>query len=124
CSSKMVRVQSIDQVLSILTYYQNIIDTMIAVVRVAAFPDFVNMILQLDGELLMGFANFMSGIAPDGNGTSVFDTAIKLGFDKSTINAISSGMLLGGSDFSGVVFEIIYLVSYVGLAVYIKYFYF
>lgn len=123
-SMKMGWGQPFDPVRSRLAWYQNIFDTMIAVVGVAAFPDFVNMILQLDGELLMGFANFMSGIAPDGNGTSVFDTAIKLGFDKSTINAISSGMLLGGSDFSGVVFEIIYLVSYVGLAVYIKYFYF
>lgn len=116
--------QAIDPVRSRLHWYQTWVDTIIAVVGVAAFPAFVTMILQVNGDILLGFANFMSGLTPSGSSESVFDTAIKLGFDKTTINAISSGMLLGGSDFSGVIFEIIYLLAYVGLAVYIKYFYF
>lgn len=116
--------QAIDPVRSRLQWYQNVIDTIIAVVGVAAFPAFVTMVLQVNGDILLGFANFMSGLVPSGAKESVFDTAIKLGFDKTTINSISTGMLLGGSNFSGVIFEIIYLMAYVGLAVYIKYFYF
>lgn len=116
--------QVIDPVRSRLHWYQTWVDTIIAVVGVAAFPAFVTMILQVNGDILLGFANFMTGLTPAGAKESVFDTALKLGFDKTTINAIASGMLLGGSDFSGVIFEIVYLLAYVGLAVYIKYFYF
>ena len=116
--------QAIDPVRSRMAWYQNIIDSIIAVSLIAAFPLFVTEVLQVDGALLMGFADFMSQITPNNSSETVFQTALKLGFDRSTLNAISSGMLLGGSDFAGVIFEIIYLIAFVGLAVYIKYFYF
>lgn len=116
--------QAIDPVRSRMAWYQNIIDTIIAVALVAAFPLFVTEILQVDGALLMGFADFMNQISPSGSNETVFQTALKLGYDKTTLNAVSTGMLLGGTDFAGVVFEIIYLISFLGLAVYVKYFYF
>ncbi|KAA8802198.1 type IV secretion system protein, partial [Lactobacillus crispatus] len=116
--------QAIDPVRSRMAWYQNIIDTIISVALVAAFPLFVNEILQVDGALIMGFADFMNQISPSGSKETVFQTALKLGYDRTTLNAVSTGMLLGGSDFAGVVFEIIYLIAFVGLAVYIKYFYF
>lgn len=116
--------QVIDPVRSRVRWYQNIVDTLIAVVGVAAFPTFVNMVLQIDGGFLLGFAKFMESVTPSGANESIFQTALKLGFDKTTINAVSSGMLLGGSDFAGVIFEIIYLLAYISLAVYVKYYYF
>lgn len=116
--------QAIDPVRSRMAWYQNIIDTIISIALVAAFPLFVNEILQVDGALLMGFADFMNQISPSGSKETVFQTALKLGYDRTTLNAVSTGMLLGGTDFAGVVFEIIYLIAFIGLAVYIKYFYF
>ena len=116
--------QAIDPVRSRMAWYQNIIDTIISVALVAAFPLFVNEILQVDGALIMGFADFMNQISPSGSKETVFQTALKLGYDRTTLNAVSTGMLLGGSDFAGVIFEIIYLIAFIGLAVYIKYFYF
>ena len=116
--------QAIDPVRSRINWYRNVVDTVISVIGVAAFPTFVTMILQLDGSILLAFAKFMTSVTPSGASETIFNTALKLGFDKTTVNAISTGMLLGGSDFSGVIFEIIYLLAYVGLAIYIKYFYF
>lgn len=105
-------------------WYHTLIDILLSSILIASFGMIVNMVLQLNGDILIAFANFMSGLVPEGARSSVFDTAIRLGFDKTTINSIASGAILGGSEFSGVIFEIVYLLAYLGLSIYVKYYYF
>lgn len=105
-------------------WYRTLVDIVISSILIGGFGMMVNMVLQFNGDILIAFANFMSGLVPEGAKSSVFDTAIRLGFDKTTINSIASGAILGGSEFSGVIFEIVYLLAYLGLSVYVKYYYF
>lgn len=109
-------------------WYQNIVDLFIAGAGLALYPQLITLLLNLDGAIVTAFKDFMQGLSAftDGNTTganNVYETAKTLGFDKATINIVSSGIGLGG-DFAGIIFTIIYLCAFIGLAVWINYYYF
>lgn len=122
---KMGWSQTTDPARARIEWYHNIIDTMIAVACVAGFVPFVNMILQVDGAILAGFKDVLSNIQPlDGSKGNLFTVVQQLGYDKKTINAITTGAALGSGEFAGIIFSIIYILASLGLTVYVKYFYF
>lgn len=102
-------------------FLHNVADVFMTSLLLAAYPSMVNTLLQLDGELLLFIQNMLAGMKV--NGQSVLTVAIRLGFDKGMINAMSSGALLG-INFAGAIFALIYLFTYLGLAVWVKYYYF
>ena len=102
-------------------FWHNIIDTVMSSVGLVAYPAIVTTLLQLNGVILLYLQGFMQSIQVQGN--NVFTEAIHLGFGNSTLKALTSGGILG-VNFSGAFFSLIYLFTAVGLAVYIKYYYF
>ncbi|MCC4485292.1 hypothetical protein [Limosilactobacillus reuteri] len=103
-------------------WYQNFIDIMISVSAIFLLPVFIRMLLQLDGAFLQLFANLLQGMS-NGNGHTLMTTCLQLGADDNSINAITKGNWLGDG-FAGIIFVIIYLCTAVGLAIWIKFYYF
>ncbi|MDE7056132.1 hypothetical protein [uncultured Lactobacillus sp.] len=103
-------------------WYQNLIDTMIAVVGCCSYGLLVNMILTINGSILIGLARFMA-VTKTATGYTIMSEAITLGYSKDMVTMLTNGTFLG-SEFAGIMFSIIYLLTYIGLAVYLKYYYF
>ena len=122
-AGKMGWGQAFSPVRSRAEWYQNIIDTAIAVVGIASYGLFVRMILTVNAGVLLGLGGFMAGTSPDGSSHTIMGTALMLGFDSNTIDTLTGGQFLG-NNFVGIIFAIIYLMAYIGLAVYLKYYYF
>ena len=112
-----------DPVRSRLQWYHSMIDLAISAIGIACYAALINMIVDLNNGILVAFAKFMGSLTPLGSSKSVFSSAITLGFDSNVATALTKGTILG-SGFAGVIFCIIYLIAYIGLAVYIKYYYF
>ena len=111
-----------DPVRSRLQWYHSMVDLAIAAVGVVGYAALINTIIEFNNALLMGFANFMNSITPVATTSSLFNSALTLGFNESVATAITKGTILGES-FAGVIFCIIYLLAYIGLAVFVKYYY-
>lgn len=122
-AGKMGWGQAFSPVRSRAEWYQNIIDTAIAVVGISCYGLLVRMILTVNAGILLGLGGFMAGTSPDGSSHTIMGTALMLGFNQETIDTLTSGQYLGDK-FVGIIFSIIYLMTYVGLAVYLKYYYF
>lgn len=103
-------------------FYHSIIDTGISLVGLWAYPSIIITLLQFDGVLVLGLNSWMNMVQVY-KGTSLLQVAIKLGVDGTTINMLTSGGL-GGAEFAGALFSLIYLFTYLGLAIWIKYYYF
>ena len=104
-----------------LQAYRRITDVVISVAAISCIPMFVRMLLQIDGAFLEVFANYMESI-PVGNG-NLMQVALRLGADDAAIKALTQGKWLG-SGFAAIIFVIIYLMTSIGLAIWVKYFYF
>lgn len=106
--------------------YHNIIDVFIAITGVSCLPIFIGMLLQLDGALLASFATYMQNVkvtGASGNSVSLMSVALQLGMDDASLKALTDGSILGSS-FAAVIFVIIYIFTAVGLAIWVKYYYF
>lgn len=112
-----------DPVRSRLQWYHSMIDLAISMIGLACYAALVNTIVQTNNGIIVAFANFLGGLTPEGASKSAFDSAVTLGFDSNVATALTKGSVLG-SGFAGVFFCIIYLCSYIGLSVFIKYYYF
>ncbi len=105
-----------------LKWYNNMMDTFIAVIGCVSYSFVVKTLLTINGGILVGLANFMATTKAASN-YNILTEAMTIGFSQDTINMLTSGNFIG-SEFSGIIFSIIYLMTYLGLAVYLKYFYF
>ena len=114
--------QSFNPVQSRLEWYHSLVDTAIAVTGCLSYNLLISVILSVNGAIVTGLAGFMAGTNTS-SGYSILSEAVTLGFSKTTINMLTSGTFLG-SEFVGIIFSVIYLCTYIGLAVYIKYYYF
>lgn len=115
--------QALDSSRSRVEWYHNLTDVFIAVAGILAVPALYSTILAINGDVLLGLEKYMAAFKTgDADGT-LLTTAIHLGVSSDTISMISTGSFIG-ANFSGIVFNIIYLVTMIGLAVYIKYYYF
>lgn len=112
-----------DPVRSRLQWYHSMVDLAISVIGIACYAALVNTIVQTNNGIIAAFANFLGSLTPEGASKSAFDSAVTLGFDSNVATALTKGTVLG-SGFAGVFFCIIYLCSYIGLSVFIKYYYF
>lgn len=121
-TTKMGVGQVIDPVRSRQEWIASLVESMFAVVGILNYNALLGVILSINGAFVSGFASFMAGTTT-ASGYNILSEAITLGYSKTTINALTSGTFLG-SDFVGIVFSVIYLMTYIGLAVYIKYYYF
>lgn len=105
-----------------VAFYHSIGDTGISLVGLWAYPSIVTTLLQFDGVLVLGINSWMNQVQVN-SGETLLNVALKLGVDDTTINMLSSGFLFGG-EFSGSLFCLIYLFTYLGLSVWIMYYYF
>ena len=121
-ATKMGWGQAFDSVRSRQEWYYNIVDIMISVTGIFSLPLFVSMLLQIDGALLQLFAQYMQSVTLPG-GDSLMTIALRLGADKATLKALTKGTILGPG-FAGIIFSIIYIMTMIGLAVWVKYYYF
>ncbi|QNQ82956.1 hypothetical protein FP435_00185 (plasmid) [Lactobacillus sp. PV037] len=103
-------------------WYRGLWDTVLAVMGCLCYGYFISMILYINDAFVVGLANFMAANTTGSKGYSILSEAVTLGFSQDTVNMLTSGTFLG-SEFVGIVFSIIYLITYIGLAVYIKYYY-
>lgn len=104
-----------------LAAYRTLTDVVISVAAVASIPMFIRMLLQIDGALLELFANYMESV-PVGKGT-LMTVALQMGADESSLKVLTKGSWLG-SGFAAVIFIIIYLCTAIGIAIWVKYYYF
>lgn len=104
-----------------LEAYRRITDVIISVGAIACIPMFIRMLLQIDGAFLEAFANYLESVKIGDH--SLMTVALQLGMDDASIKALTSGKWLG-SGFAAIIFVIIYLCAAIGLAVWIKYYYF
>lgn len=121
-TTKMGVGQAFNPVESRREWYRSLVDTVIAVVGCLEYNLLISVILSINGAIVTGLAGFMAQTTTS-TGNSILSEAVTLGFSKTTINMLTSGTFLG-SDFVGIIFSVIYLMTYIGLAVYIKYYYF
>lgn len=112
----------LDPVRSRLQWYHSMVDLAIAAVGLVGYVALINTILDFNNGLLLAFGKFMNSMTTLGSNSNLFSTALTLGFNDSVATAITKGTILGES-FAGVIFCIIYLFAYLGLAVYVKYYY-
>lgn len=121
-TTKMGVGQAFNPVESRREWYRSLVDTVIAVVGCLEYNLLISVILSVNGAIVTGLAGFMAQTTTS-TGNTILSEAVTLGFSKTTINMLTSGTFLG-SDFVGIIFSVIYLMTYIGLAVYIKYYYF
>lgn len=121
-TTKMGVGQAFNPVESRRNWYRSLVDTIIAVVGCLEYNLLISVILSINGAIVTGLAGFMAQTTTS-TGNSILSEAVTLGFSKTTINMLTNGTFLG-SDFVGIIFSVIYLMTYIGLAVYIKYYYF
>lgn len=122
-TGKMGWGQAFSPIRSRAEWYQNLIDTAIAVVGCICYGLLVRMILTINAAIVLGLAQYMAVTHVGGKQYTILSEAITLGFSSDTINMLTSGTFLG-SNFVGIIFSIVYLMTYIGLAVYLKYYYF
>lgn len=103
-------------------WYHNLVDTAIAVVGCCNYGLLIQLLLTINGGIVLGIAGIMAGTSTE-SGHTVMREALTLGFNQSTINMLTNGTFLG-EEFVGIIFSIIYILTYIGLAVYLKYYYF
>lgn len=121
-ATKMGVGQAIDPVRYRQEWFRSLFDTAFAVVGVLNYNLLLSVVLSINGAIVTGLAGFMAGTTT-ASGNSILSEAVTLGFSKTTINMLTSGTFLG-SEFVGIIFAVIYLMTYIGLAIYIKYYYF
>lgn len=115
--------QAVNSVQSRIQWYHNMIDIVLATVGVILVPVICQLVLSVNGTILLGFEKTMASIQTSNTDGSLLSTALHLGLNSDTIKLISSGSFIG-DNFSGIIFNIIYLVTMIGLAIYVKYYYF
>lgn len=121
-AGKMGFGQAFNPIQSRTEWYHNLIDTAIAVVGCCHYGLLVQLILTVNGAMVVGLAGLMAGTTT-ASGHTIMNEALTLGFNSKTIDMLTSGSFFG-SEFSGIIFAIVYLLTYIGLAVYLKYYYF
>lgn len=121
-TTKMGVGQSFNPVQSRLEWYRSLIDTALAVTGCLSYNLLISVILSVNGAIVTGLAGFMAGTTTS-SGYTILSEAVTLGFSKTTINMLTGGTFLG-KEFVGIIFSVIYICTYIGLAIYIKYYYF
>lgn len=121
-ATKMGWGQAFNSASSRIEWYHNLIDVITAVASIFCLPIFVRMLLQMDGAFLQLFANLLQSIPNGTKDHTLMTTCLQLGVDDNTIKAITKGSWLGGG-FAGVIFVIIYLLTAIGIAIWIKFYY-
>lgn len=115
--------QAVNSFQSRVQWYHNMVDIVLATVGVILVPVIYKMVLSVNGAILLGFENMMASIPTSNSDGSLLSTALHLGMTSDAIKLISSGSFIG-DNFSGIIFNIIYLITMIGLAIYVKYYYF